>query len=93
MQHRNLLATAFALLTAAAVLVGCSDFSTTPAMRGNWIVQPMNLPKAQQAKPGGTFVTTVPSLSTTAEGFHRRRYLPESESSGNDVRQRNGFPV
>jgi OmpA-OmpF porin, OOP family len=59
MQHRNFLATAFALLTAAAVLVGCSDFSTTPPMRGNWIVQPMNLPMAQQAKPGATFTESL----------------------------------
>jgi OOP family OmpA-OmpF porin len=68
MQHRNLLATAFALLTAAAVLVGCSDFSTTPAMRGNWIVQPMNLPKAQQAKPGGTFVESLAAEYGTLAG-------------------------
>jgi OmpA-OmpF porin, OOP family len=68
MQHRNLLATAFALLTAAAVLVGCSDFSTTPAMRGNWIVQPMNLPMAQQAKPGGTFVESLAAEYGTLAG-------------------------
>jgi OOP family OmpA-OmpF porin len=40
-------------------LVGCSDFSTTPAMRGNWVVQPMNLPTAQQAKPGVTFTESL----------------------------------
>jgi OOP family OmpA-OmpF porin len=68
MQHRNFLATAFALLTAAAVLVGCSDFSTTPAMRGNWIVQPMNLPRAQQAKPGTTFVESLAAEYGTLAG-------------------------
>jgi OOP family OmpA-OmpF porin len=59
MQHRNLLATAFALLTAAAVLVGCSNFSTEPPMRGNWVVQPINQPMAAQAKPGATFVESL----------------------------------
>jgi OOP family OmpA-OmpF porin len=68
MQHRNFLATAFALLTAAAVLVGCSDFSTTPAMRGNWIVQPLNLPMAQRAKPGGTFVESLAAEYGTLAG-------------------------
>jgi OOP family OmpA-OmpF porin len=59
MQHRNFFATALALLSAAAALAGCSSFSSSPAMRGNWVVEPMNLPAAQQAKPGATFVESL----------------------------------
>jgi OmpA-OmpF porin, OOP family len=68
MQHRNLLATAFALFSATALLVGCSDFSSTPAMRGNWILQPMNLPKAQQAKPGASFTESLAAEYGTQAG-------------------------
>jgi OOP family OmpA-OmpF porin len=68
MQHRNLLATAFALFSATALLVGCSDFSSTPAMRGNWILQPLNLPMAQQAKPGASFTESLAAEYGTLAG-------------------------
>lgn len=61
MKHRNPFAIAFALLGAGAMLAGCSEFSSSPPMRGNWTVRPLNLPKAQRpaSQPGASFVEAL----------------------------------
>lgn len=53
MQHRNLVATSLALLSAGVLLAACSDWSSSPPMRGNPVLQPFNLPAAQNAAPAG----------------------------------------
>jgi OmpA-OmpF porin, OOP family len=50
MNPRNFSVVSCALLGAAA-LAGCSDWSSSPAMRGNAVLEPFNLPAAQQAAP------------------------------------------
>ncbi len=50
MNHRNLAVVSCTLLGAAA-LAGCSNWSSSPAMRGNPVLEPFNLPAAQRAAP------------------------------------------
>jgi OmpA-OmpF porin, OOP family len=50
MNHRNLVATSFALL-GLALLAGCSNWSSAPPMRGNVFLEQFNLPAAQQSAP------------------------------------------
>ncbi|MGO8914597.1 MAG: OmpA family protein [Stellaceae bacterium] len=50
MNHRNLIATSVALLGIAA-LAGCSSWSSSPPMRGNPVLMPLNLPAAQKGEP------------------------------------------
>lgn len=52
MHARNFTATMVALLMAAA-LAGCSGWSFSPPMRGNPVVQPLNLPAAQSHQAAG----------------------------------------
>lgn len=52
MHARNFTATVVALLMAAA-LAGCSGWSFSPPMRGNPVVQPLNLPAAQSHEAAG----------------------------------------
>jgi OOP family OmpA-OmpF porin len=56
MNHRNFVTTSLALLGFAA-LAGCSTWSSSPPMRGNPVLMPLNLPSAQQGEPpaGATF--------------------------------------
>ncbi len=51
MHHRNLVATSLALLGAGVLLAACSSWSFAPPMRGNPVLQPFNLPAAQEAAP------------------------------------------
>ena len=53
MEHRKLFATPLALLSAAALLAGCSSWSSSPPMRGNPVLEPVNLPSAQEVAPKG----------------------------------------
>ncbi len=53
MDHRKILAAPLALLASAVLLAGCSSWSFSPPMRGNVVLEPMNLPSAQQAAPQG----------------------------------------
>jgi len=53
MDHRNLISAAVALLCVGAVLAGCSSWSSAPPMRGNPVLEPLNLPKAQGASAQG----------------------------------------
>jgi OOP family OmpA-OmpF porin len=56
MHSRNFIAISFALLSAGAMLAGCSSWSSAPPMRGNPVLEPFNLPRAQHtAAPGATF--------------------------------------
>ncbi len=50
MNHRNISSISCALLGVAA-LAGCSSWSSSPSMRGNPVLEPFNLPAAQQAAP------------------------------------------
>ena len=50
MDHRNLVTTSLALL-GFAVLAGCSTWSSSPPMRGNPVLMPLNLPSAQSTAP------------------------------------------
>jgi len=50
MNHRNFPALSAALL-GLAVLAGCSSWSGAPPMRGNPVLQPLNLPSAQKQAP------------------------------------------
>src|SRR5689334_7720750 len=53
MQHRKT-SLALALLCAALALAGCSGWSSSPPMRGNPLVEPLNLPAVQsRAQQGG----------------------------------------
>ena len=52
MNHRNLVATPIALL-GLAMIAGCSGWSSAPSMRGNPVLEPFNLPAAQQSAPSG----------------------------------------
>jgi OmpA-OmpF porin, OOP family len=53
MQQRNFVATSLALLSAGVMLAACSSWSSSPPMRGNPVLQPLNLPAAQSAAPAG----------------------------------------
>jgi len=50
MNSRNLAPLCIALLGAAA-LAGCSNWSSSPPMRGNALLEPINLPAAQKEAP------------------------------------------
>ena len=53
----------FALLAAAAVLAGCSSWSFSPPIKGNFVVEPWNLSDAEAAAPPSD--RTKPVLPTT----------------------------
>ena len=54
MQHRKTSVTALAVLGAVLVVAGCSSWSSSPPMRGNFLLQPMNLSavKSSAGAPG-----------------------------------------
>jgi OmpA-OmpF porin, OOP family len=57
MPKRNLIATPLAMLGLGLALAACSSWSSSPPMRGNPVLEPLNLPMVQRAAPqaGATF--------------------------------------
>jgi len=51
MFHRNVIAAPLVLIGMSLALAACSGWSLSPPMRGNPVVQPLNLPAAQNAAP------------------------------------------
>lgn len=65
MQHRKFSMATLAMMGAVLAVAGCSSWSSTPPMRGNFLLQPLNLPavKSSAGAPGtgATFTQAVAS--------------------------------